>query len=51
MRTKAFWLLVVPEELQATHWHQYSSSPKIFSTCWRVTSMRTSITGSPATSG
>lgn len=49
MRTKAFWLLVVPEELQATHWHQYSSSPKIFSTCWRVTSMRTSITGSPAT--
>lgn len=49
MRTKAFWLLVVPEELQATHWHQYSSSPKIFSTCWRVTSMRTSITGSPGT--
>lgn len=38
---------MVPEELHATHWHQYSSSPNTFSTCCLETLMRTSMAGSP----
>lgn len=44
----AFWLFWVPVVLQATHWHQYSSRPKIFSTCCLVISIVTSMTGRAA---
>lgn len=44
----AFWLFCVPVVLQATHWHQYSSRPKIFSTCCLVMSIVTCMTGSAA---
>ena len=44
----AFWLFWVPVVLQATHWHQYSSRPKIFSTCCLVISIVTCMTGSAA---
>lgn len=47
MRTWALRLLVVPAELQATHWHQKSSGPKSSSTCWRVISMLASLTTKP----
>lgn len=48
MRTWALRLLVVPAELQATHWHQKSSGPKSSSTCCRVISMLASRTTRPA---
>lgn len=44
----AFWLFWVPVVLQATHWHQYSSRPKIFSTCCLVISIVTCMIGSAA---
>lgn len=48
MRTWALRLLVVPAELQATHWHQKSSGPNSSSTCCRVISMLASLTTRPA---
>lgn len=48
MRTWALRLLVVPAELQATHWHQKSSGPKSSSTCCRVISMLASRTTRPS---
>ena len=48
MRTWALRLLVVPAELQATHWHQKSSGPNNSSTCCRVISMLASLTTRPA---
>lgn len=47
IRTWALRLLVVPAELQATHWHQKSSRPNSSSTCWRVISMLASRTTRP----
>lgn len=47
MRTWALRLLVVPAELQATHWHQKSSGPNSSSTCCRVISMLASLTTRP----
>lgn len=48
MRTWALRLLVVPAELQATHWHQKSSGPNSSSTCCRVISILASRTTKPA---
>lgn len=44
----AFWLFWVPVVLQATHWHQYWSRPKIFSTCCLMMSIVTCMTGRAA---